>query len=212
MTFSLYERFELISKEVEREAALLSLANEYRQSSDDLTRFARMYVVTGDERFKSYYFNVLDIRNGKAPRPDGYETVYWDLKLAGTLKEEAVRDPSSLRARLQALEFSQNLSAMLDRSEARSNSLVNLEVTAFQALEIGDRARAVGLLFGQDYISAKASIMEPVRQFQLLGNDKRASRLEQGLAVTEMRIQNLMIVVAVSLIFLCLAGLYRRVQ
>ena len=40
------------------------LADELRQSSDELTRFARTYVVTGDERFKRYFRMVIDIRNG----------------------------------------------------------------------------------------------------------------------------------------------------
>ncbi|MGE0236859.1 hypothetical protein [Methylocystis sp.] len=46
------------------------LADELRQSSDDLTRFARMYVATGDDRYLRYYWNILDIRNGKIPRPE----------------------------------------------------------------------------------------------------------------------------------------------
>ena len=31
------------------------LANELRQSVDDLTRFARTYVVTGDPKYEQYY-------------------------------------------------------------------------------------------------------------------------------------------------------------
>ena len=59
------------------------LADELRQSSDDLTKFARMFVQSGDERFLQYFQKVLDIRNGKAPRPDGYEGIFWDLVLGG---------------------------------------------------------------------------------------------------------------------------------
>jgi methyl-accepting chemotaxis protein len=47
------------------------LAEELRQSSDDLTRFARTYAVTGDTRYRDYYWKTLDIRNGKSLRPDG---------------------------------------------------------------------------------------------------------------------------------------------
>lgn len=59
------------------------LADELRQSSDDLTRMARTYVVTGDRRFEEFYRKILDIRNGEAPRPAGYEGIYWDLVSAG---------------------------------------------------------------------------------------------------------------------------------
>jgi methyl-accepting chemotaxis protein len=57
-----------------------SLADELRQSSDDLTRLARTYVMTGDPMWEQQYFEVLDIRNGKKPRPDGYEKIYWDWR------------------------------------------------------------------------------------------------------------------------------------
>ena len=51
----------------------LLLADELRQSSDDLTRFARTYVTTGDDRYEDYFNQVLAIRNGDVRRPDGYE-------------------------------------------------------------------------------------------------------------------------------------------
>ena len=52
------------------------LADELRHSSDDLTRFARMFAETGEERFEEYFRQVLAIRNGEATRPEGYEGVY----------------------------------------------------------------------------------------------------------------------------------------
>lgn len=55
------------------------LADELRQSSDDLTRLARTYSVTGDSRYVDQYNAILDIRNGKAPRPMDYERIYWDF-------------------------------------------------------------------------------------------------------------------------------------
>ena len=49
------------------------LADELRQSSDDLTRLVRTYVVTGDPRWEQQYNEVVNIRSGKQPRPAGYE-------------------------------------------------------------------------------------------------------------------------------------------
>ena len=59
------------------------LADEMRQSSDDLTRLVRTYVVTGDPQWKAQYQEVIDIRNGSKPRPRGYEKIYWDFRAAG---------------------------------------------------------------------------------------------------------------------------------
>src|SRR5262245_27512157 len=40
------------------------LAQELRQSSDDLTRFVRTYTVTGNASYWQYFLEVLDIRDG----------------------------------------------------------------------------------------------------------------------------------------------------
>ncbi|MGA0708705.1 MAG: methyl-accepting chemotaxis protein, partial [Steroidobacteraceae bacterium] len=53
--------------------ALLSLrlSQELRQSSDELTRLARTYVVTADPGYEAAYWQVLAVRDGRAERPDG---------------------------------------------------------------------------------------------------------------------------------------------
>jgi hypothetical protein len=58
------------------------LADQLRQSSDDLTRMVRTYVSTGNPIYKQHYQEILDIRDGKRPRPLEYQYVYWDLVLA----------------------------------------------------------------------------------------------------------------------------------
>ena len=55
------------------------LSEELRQSSDDLTNMARSYVATGDIRYQVYYQQILDIRDGKRPRPVKNKINYWDL-------------------------------------------------------------------------------------------------------------------------------------
>ena len=59
----------------------LRLAAQLRQSSEDLTRMARIYVSTGDPKYWEYFLKILDIRNGESPRPDNYGALYWDLVL-----------------------------------------------------------------------------------------------------------------------------------
>jgi hypothetical protein len=46
----------------------VQLADELRQSSDDLTRTVRSYVVTGNPMDERHYHEILDIRDGKLPR------------------------------------------------------------------------------------------------------------------------------------------------
>ena len=91
------------------------LADELRQSSDDLTRMARTYVITGDPTFERLYWETLAIRNGEVPRPRHYERIYWDqatvlvqlglldpaaLPVVGVEQAQVVRDPTQPRNRL----------------------------------------------------------------------------------------------------------------
>ena len=65
-----------IDRANQRRQISILLADQLRQSSDDLTRMARTYVVTGDPRYKKYYQDILDIRDGKKPRPKAYQYAY----------------------------------------------------------------------------------------------------------------------------------------
>src|SRR5688572_22087963 len=69
-TFVLYARSEkqIIRANESRQQSFL-LADELRQSSDDLTRMVRTYVVTGAPLYKQHYQEILDIRDGRKPRP-----------------------------------------------------------------------------------------------------------------------------------------------
>jgi methyl-accepting chemotaxis protein len=89
------------------------LADELRQSSDDLTRLARTYVVTGDEVYERQYFDTLDVRNGKKPRPDG-STV-------------------PLRELMRKAGFTEQKFAKLKAAEDASNGLVKAETIAMNA-------------------------------------------------------------------------------
>jgi methyl-accepting chemotaxis protein len=52
------------------------LADELRQSSDDLTRLGRTYTISGDDKYEKMYFDVLDIRNGIKAGPENYNQIY----------------------------------------------------------------------------------------------------------------------------------------
>jgi methyl-accepting chemotaxis protein len=49
------------------------LAELLRQTSDDLTRFANTYAVTGEPKYEKYYWDILAIREGAKPWPEHSE-------------------------------------------------------------------------------------------------------------------------------------------
>ena len=113
----------------------LLLADELRQSSDDLTRFARTYVTTGDDRYEDYFNQVLAIRNGEVRRPDGYEGIYWDIVVADPDYKIALGQQISLRDRMLAAGFTNKEFDKLSESQSMSDALVRLESVAINAMK-----------------------------------------------------------------------------
>lgn len=164
------------------------LANELRQSSDNLTRFARMFVATNEEKYLRYFQDILDIRNGKISRPESYEGVYWDL-VVGKIIPEPVRDKTnslSLEARLLKAGISINEFNKLKEAENISNELARLETVAFNAIkgraddgtglflkEIkADSVFANKILNDERYNNYKSRIMQPISEFLMLVDNR----------------------------------------
>lgn len=107
------------------------LADELRQSSDDLTRLARTFVVSGGEaKWEQQYFEILDIRNGKKPRPGHYERIYWDFRAAGTDAAAPTADTVPLLDLMKRAGFTAAELAKLDEAKANSDDLVRTETVA----------------------------------------------------------------------------------
>ncbi|MDE0608947.1 MAG: hypothetical protein OXH77_03410 [Anaerolineaceae bacterium] len=71
-----------VSRTISERVAAREFSDSLRQTSDDLTRMARLYAVTGEERYRQYFDEILDIRNGIEPRPDDYfDLPFWDIVL-----------------------------------------------------------------------------------------------------------------------------------
>ena len=155
------------------------LADELRQSSDDLTRMARTYVVTGDFRFRLYFQKILDIRSGEIPRPKKYHSIYWDFVSATGQEPQVSTKAISLKDLMKEAEFTTREFNFLREAEINSNDLVGLENQAMNAM-IGlyqdrqggytkkapsDQKLAMELLHGEEYHQAKRKIMKPLEEF-----------------------------------------------
>ena len=167
-----------IAEAADRRYRSYLLADELRQSSDDLTRMARTYTVTGDPKFKEYFDRILAIRGGDAPRPIDYHNIYWDFVSATGRPPRVDTPPQSLKRLMKEAEFTETEFALLQETETESNELVNLENRAMNAMvgifEDGagsysrnspDRELARNLLHGEQYHQAKEKIMTPLEKF-----------------------------------------------
>jgi len=59
------------------------LADELRQTSDDLTTMARTYVATLEIQYRKWFEEILLIRDGQRPMPPNYQRIYWNFLAAG---------------------------------------------------------------------------------------------------------------------------------
>ena len=153
------------------------LASELRFSSDELTRLARTYVVTGDPDYERQYWNVLAVRNGTEPRADG--------RLV------------PLRTLMQEQGFTAGEFAKLTEAEDNSNALVTTETIAMHAMKgefaddqggFSDRGppdadMARRIMHDATYHKDKAVIMEPIGDFERM----LAARTDAAVTVARRR-------------------------
>lgn len=155
------------------------LADELRQSSDDLTRMVRTYSQTADKRYVDYFREILDIRNGIAPRPEKYHSIYWDFVVSTGTPPRPSGAPVALKALMKKSGFTDAELDLLRKAESESNALVTLEIQAMNAM-IGlykdasgnytvrgrpDPALAHRLLYSNEYHQAKERIGLPLEKF-----------------------------------------------
>lgn len=196
------------------------LADELRQSSDDLTRMARTYAVTGNEKYQKFFNRILTIRNGETPRPQDYNDIYWDL-VTGDAEQDSAEagEKISLESRMLSAGFTVQEFALLKDSQNQSDSLVKLENIAMHALKgefddgtgsflirkTPDQPLAIQILHSQQYHEAKAKIMKPLRDFTQMVN-QRTSILVSGLQKEVHRRVQLGLVLALALLGLLSIG------
>lgn len=132
------------------------IANELRDSSEDLTKYVRTFVVTKEPKYEKAYWHVLNIRNGKEARADGRKI--------------------PLNVLMKQLGFTNNELQKLKESQANSDKLVKKEVIAMNAINgIYDvnvqklirsnesmRDFAIRILNDDSYHKDKATIMAPI--------------------------------------------------
>lgn len=153
------------------------LADELRHSSDDLTRMVRTYIATGNPIYKKHYQEILDIRNGKKPRPLEYQNIYWDLV---SIDDKRPRPYSTqmipLIEMMRLAGFTPIELAKLTEAKNNSDTLTETEFAAMKLIESkGSPAeqeiqlhKAFELLHDEVYHQAKAAIMRPIDEFYVL--------------------------------------------
>ncbi|MGU5653670.1 methyl-accepting chemotaxis protein [Aeromonas allosaccharophila] len=169
------------------------LADELRQSSDDLTRLGRTYVITKDPAYEQQYMRILAIRNGEQPRPEGYNRIYWDFVAANGQNPRP--DSNQRRGLIDLMKdagFTDGELAKLNEAKNNSDALVNTEVAAFKLVQQteGDLAanqqQAIAMMHDKAYHQNKGRIMSPIDDFYVMMEQRNQEAVESAIANTDM--------------------------
>jgi len=153
-----------------------NLVEELRRSSDDLSRMARTYVATGDAQFRNNYQEILDIRDGRLPRPQQYENVYWDLVVASGQRPRGGGEATPLMQLLREAGLAPEELALLATAKTESDKLTMIDIAAMNLRAAGDEARATSMLYDSAYHHTKAAIMRPIAEVNV--SVERRTRLQ----------------------------------
>ncbi len=179
-------------KNQERRYQSYLLADELRQSSDDLTRFARTYVVTQDRKYEQMYWEILAIRNGEKPRPINYERIYWDFFAPNMKKPRPDGRSVPLETLMLESGFSSEEFSKIKEAKEKSDGLVKIEEIALNAIKglykddsgqftktgQPDPVLAQELMHSAYYHDEKVKIMKPIDDFFVLLDERTKSHVQ----------------------------------
>ena len=169
------------------------LADELRQSSDDLTRLGRTYVITKDPAYEQQYMRILAIRNGEQPRPEGYNRIYWDFVAANGQNPRP--DSNQRRGLIDLMKdagFTDGELAKLNEAKNNSDALVNTEVAAFKLVQQTDgdlaanQQQAIAMMHDKAYHQNKGRIMSPLDDFYVMMEQRNQEAVESAITHTDM--------------------------
>jgi len=136
-----------------------SLSRTMAKSSDDLTNYARYFVTTKNEQWRTEFNNILKVRNGEITDEKGVS--------------------KSFKDRVKEVPFTQSELDKLLKAEQLSNNLAKLEVEAFAWVDKGipelnfevqmhHYTQAQMLMFGDDYKKYKKEILNTTDEFYVM--------------------------------------------
>lgn len=214
--FVIYVRSEKeIDKQNEIRIQSMKLAKVLRQSSDDLTRMVRTYVVSGEKRYKQHYQEILDIRNGLSAAPYHYDNIYWDLVLNDDKRPSSksnIRTP--LIEVMRQAGFSEEEFKLLAMAKANSDALT---ATEFRAIALREHRpyshnlhdQAIRMLYDEKYHKAKAAIMQPIRKVELSVEERTGNAV--ALATQHAMYYRLLFIFIGFVLFINVWRLYRSI-
>jgi signal transduction histidine kinase/DNA-binding response OmpR family regulator len=129
--------FKQVEQVLEGRQQTLALTAELQRLTEVQARLVRAYVATGDTRFLTYYYELVEYRNGKTAPPTADPVRYWEEVIAGLRTPIAPADigGKSFPQRMREAGFSSEELAAFDHALAIGDELQKTEQIAFAATQ-----------------------------------------------------------------------------
>ncbi len=137
-----------------------------QKMSDDLTNMSRMYVFTGDEKYKRIYERIIDIRDGHVDLPNHYHLYLTEIE-ADSEHEPDVIEGINIDSYYADMDKSYN-EILLKKARLVSVALSEIELSAFDLLEKGNQEGARKLLLDSQYLSIKQKVSQSIESSKVL--------------------------------------------
>ena len=177
-------------------------ADQLRQTSDDLTRMARLHVITREPKYREYFQNILDIRDGIKPRPKNYYRIYWDFYISTGKSPRTSGKAIPLQELIKQEKFTEEELLFLQEAENISNELAEIEKQAMDIIskDIPELETARQLLHDAKYNKIKENIMRPLDNFFDLVEERTTDTLNYYRMIR--RALDILLIITLCLLFI----------
>jgi methyl-accepting chemotaxis protein len=204
------------------------LANELRHSSEDLTKYARAYVITGDIDEEDKYHISTGIRNGTRARPNDYAHFNWEVFTTRKRQHADEEIYVPLRDLMDKVGFTPEEMQTLDNAFSIMDELAAINMEALHAVKgffkdargeyvasgEPNRQLAQSLLFDKHYLYIVDRLMQPINIFLGMVTE----RTQQDVALAQLaysRLETLLFVLLGTTLLavqVCLFFAYRLIR
>lgn len=203
-------------------AGILAFGGALQRETEQLTQLVRLYTVTGENRFLFYYYDILDVREGKVAAPaEMASSTYWDEVIARSIPHRLSKDGDkrSIQERFLRLGSTEEERQALDEVLLATKAMADIDQKAFaltqglydlsknaliaEAVPRLDTARR--LVNSADYNLLKAHLAKAVARLLELSDRRTLEEVQSATNDVRRNIQLSMALLLIELLAILLA-------
>ncbi len=194
----------------------LQISSDIEYETAWLSRMVRAYTTSAETKYLNYYYDIIDIRQGKKAAPQGYGPRYWAEVMAGDRPHAMAenRPGISIQERMRAQGFSRDEFAAMDRILACSTTLFEQDQIAFAATQglydpIGKKFTDEGkpqlrfansFVYSDSYLKLENALLQEVQAFARLTDDRTHRAVQHVSAQLSTSIYTAIVIISITLV------------